>query len=66
MISLKGKIHVDDPGGDLPTIGLPILQRGSDSKLGKQEGDFCVELDVDGPGGEIISQLVVDFGQENP
>lgn len=63
VVGLEGKVEADDREGDHPTLNGPHLLGGSDAKLREMngDGDFCIELEIDGPGGEIISEVLVDW-----
>lgn len=65
VVGVEGKVDVDDQKADLSTLNGPRIPHGAGAKLGgmKGDGNFRVDLDIDGPGGEIITEVFFGWGE---
>lgn len=63
-VGIEGKIGTNGREAGLSIDGLHILHRAS-TKLPETNGngDFRVELEIDGPGGEIITEVFLGYDQ---
>lgn len=60
VVGLVGKAAADARDGKgLPTLTGPRCSEGSVGKVGemKGDGDFRIDLDIDGAGGEVITEV---------
>lgn len=65
LVGVEGKLEADDQEADLSTLGGPRIPHLAGAKLRKMKGDgnFRIDLDIDGPGGEIITEVFLGWGE---
>lgn len=65
LIGVEGKLEADGQGDDLPALDGPRIPHRAGAKLREMKGDgnFRIDLDIDGPGGEIITEVFLGWGE---
>lgn len=65
LVGVEGKLEADEQEADLPTLDGPRIPHRAGAKLREMKGDgnFRVDLDIDGPGGEIITEVFLGWGE---
>ncbi|KAL5348431.1 hypothetical protein ACLOAV_006914 [Pseudogymnoascus australis] len=66
LIGVRGKIEEDKLEDNILLAGPPVSSTSPDTKMGEKKGhgDFRIDLDIDGPGGEIITEVLIGCYQD--
>ncbi|OBT84658.1 hypothetical protein VE02_07071 [Pseudogymnoascus sp. 03VT05] len=65
LVGAEGKLEPDDQEADLPALDGPRIPHRAGAKLREMKGDgnFRIDLDIDEPGGEIITEVFLGWGK---
>ncbi|KFY26810.1 hypothetical protein V493_03862 [Pseudogymnoascus sp. VKM F-4281 (FW-2241)] len=68
LIGVRGKVEEGKLEDNILLAGPPVSSTSPDTKMGEKKGhgDFRIDLDIDGPGGEIITEVLIGcYGDES-
>jgi hypothetical protein len=65
LVGVEGKLEADGQEADLSTLDGPRIPHRAGAKLCEMrgQGNFRIDLDIDGPGGEIITEVFLGWGE---